>query len=167
MKSGTKMLTRLSTKADRLVTRVACKPATRMELDAQKLVLVSYVKKMVVNEQITGRFLANCRAFDAPEVGFDALKRIHGVYQNLKCEDNESENEFLKMAPVPPKSIARLQVHFRQTGQVDKVWEIQDLLKVMNLPTHRLGYSVLIRTAMDQKDYDKALHYLELARYVI
>ena len=125
---------------------------TSAELEKAKEILKIYEKKRVdPDATAAGVFVKKALELDAPDVVLDVLAANHRIGLFLE-----------------PASLNKVLWTFLKKGELDKVFTLHEIgqrqYKVKN--TDRT-FDVLVRAALEQQDYDKAVELLKTAAYVI
>ncbi|KAF4318482.1 hypothetical protein BBO99_00007167 [Phytophthora kernoviae] len=144
---------RLSAKKDTLIKRTKLASflktvTTSEQLEASKEIMKIYEQKRVdPDANAAGLFVKKALELNAPGVAFDVL------------EANYRIGLFLE-----PATLNKLLSKFLKDGEFDKVFTLHDIgSQKYNVKSTDRTYDILIRAAIEQEDYDKAVAFLKTA----
>ena len=148
---------KLSAKKDVLIKRTKLSSflktvTTSEQLEASKEIMKIYEQKRVdPDTNAAGLFIKKALQLNAPDVAFDVL------------EANYRIGLFLE-----PSTLNKLLSKFLKDQKFEKVFTLHEIghSKYQVKSTERT-YDILIRAAIEQADYEKAMDFLKTAAYVI
>ncbi|KAG1709061.1 hypothetical protein DVH05_022692 [Phytophthora capsici] len=144
---------RLSAKKDVLIKRTKLASflktvTTSEQLEASKEIMKIYEQKRVdPDANAAGLFVKKALELNAPDVAFEVL------------ESNYRIGLFLE-----PATLNKLLSKFLKDGEFDKVFTLHEIgHSKYNVKSTERTYDILIRAAIEQEDYDKAVDFLKTA----
>ncbi|KAK1946108.1 hypothetical protein P3T76_003156 [Phytophthora citrophthora] len=144
---------RLSAEKDVLIKRTKLASflktvTTSEQLEASKEIMKIYEQKRVdPDANAAGLFVKKALELNAPDVAFEVL------------ENNYRIGLFLE-----PATLNKLLSKFLKDGEFDKVFTLHEIgHSKYNVKSTERTYDILIRAAIEQEDYDKAVDFLKTA----
>lgn len=121
---------------------------TSEQLEASKEIMKIYEQKRVdPDANAAGLFVKKALELNAPEVAFDVL------------EANYRIGLFLE-----PSTLNKLLYKFLYNGEFEKVFTLHEIGRTKyNVKSTERTYDILVRAAVEQGDYEKAVSFLKMA----